>query len=237
MTEENDPNAKTNGNGAASDPGAQDRAATGEPQDDRQNQAAQSQAALEKENAELKDQMLRLVAEMDNLRKRTEREIKDGRTYAIANFARDMLVATDNLSRALMVVSAEARQNADDTTKSLIEGIEMTEREMLRLLQKNGITPIEAEGVKFDPHKHQAMFDVPNPDVPEGTIVQVMQTGFAIGDRVLRPAMVGVAKGGPKQAPLNEGANPARPDPGQNAETANQSENGADTGARYDREV
>ena len=112
-----------------------------------------------------------------------------------------MLVATDNLSRALMVIPAELRENADGTLKSLIEGIEMTEREMQRLLQKNGVTPIVAEGEKFDPHRHQAMFEVPDASVPEGTVVQVVQTGYAIGERVLRPAMVGVAKGGNKPAP------------------------------------
>jgi molecular chaperone GrpE len=107
-----------------------------------------------------------------------------------------MLTATDSLSRALMMLPHEAREAADATTKSLIEGIEMTEREMQRLLAKHGVKPIEAEGQKFDPHKHQAMFEVPDPSRPEGTVVQVVQAGFAIGDRVLRPAMVGVAKGG-----------------------------------------
>lgn len=154
--------------------------------------------ALRQENADLKDRLLRTVAEMENLRKRTEREIADTRAYAIASFARDMLSATDSLSRALMVLPAEARESADPTVKSLIEGIEMTEREMQRLLSKHGVTPIEAEGQKFDPHKHQAMFEVPDPSRPEGTVVQVVQAGFAIGERVLRPAMVGVAKGGPK---------------------------------------
>src|SRR5690606_22014614 len=134
---------------------------------------------------------LRMAAEMENLRKRTEREIAYTRSYAIAGFARDMLVATDNLSRALMVVPGEAREEADGTLKSLIEGIEMTEREMQRLLQKHGVSPIAAQGEKFDPHLHQAMFEVPDPSVPEGTVVQVVQAGFAIGERVLRPAMVG----------------------------------------------
>ncbi|WP_196260346.1 nucleotide exchange factor GrpE [Pelagibacterium limicola] len=156
-------------------------------------------AAAEAENAELRDKVLRMAAEMENLRKRTEREIADTRTYAIAGFARDMLVATDNLSRALMVVPGEARESAEGTLKSLIEGIEMTEREMQRLLQKHGVTQIEAQGEKFDPHRHQAMFEVPDPSVAEGTVVQVVQAGFAIGERVLRPAMVGVAKGGPKR--------------------------------------
>jgi len=161
-------------------------------------------AALRQENAELKDRVLRTVAEMENLRKRTEREVNDTRSYAIAGFARDMLSATDALSRALVMLPADARENGDATTKTLIEGIEMAEREMQRLLAKHGVKPIEAQGEKFDPHKHQAMFEVPDPSHPEGTVVQVVQAGFAIGERILRPAMVGVAKGGPSHAPADE---------------------------------
>jgi molecular chaperone GrpE len=163
--------------------------------------AAAPEAQLEElrvKNAELNDRLLRLAAEMENQRKRAEREIADTRTYAIAGFARDMLTATDSLSRALMMLPAEARESADGALKSLIDGIELTEREMQRLLAKHGVKPIEAEGEKFDPHKHQAMFEVPDPTRPEGTVVQVVQAGFSIGERVLRPAMVGVAKGGPK---------------------------------------
>ncbi len=158
--------------------------------------AADPLEALRQENADLRDRLLRAVAEMENLRKRNEREINDTRSYAIAGFARDMLTATDSLSRALLVLPAEARESEDTTLRSLIEGIEMTEREMQRLLAKHGVKPIEAEGQKFDPHRHQAMFEVPDPTKPEGTVVQVVQAGFAIGERVLRPAMVGVAKGG-----------------------------------------
>ena len=157
--------------------------------------------ALRAENAELKDRVLRTHAEMENLRKRTERDVADTRSYAIAGFARDMLTATDALSRALMVIPAEVRESADGSLKSLIDGIELADREMQRLLAKNGVKPIEAEGQKFDPHKHQAMFEVPDPSRPEGTIVQVVQTGYSIGERVLRPAMVGIAKGGPKAGP------------------------------------
>ena len=167
--------------------------------DDRDAELKAGRAALDallSENAEMKDRILRAAAEMENLRKRTEREIADTRTYAIAGFARDMLAATDSLSRALIVVPAEVRAAAEGTLKSLIEGIELTEREMQRLLAKHGVKPIEAEGQKFDPHKHQAMFEVPDATKPEGTVVQVMQAGYAIGDRVLRPAMVGVSKGG-----------------------------------------
>ena len=161
---------------------------------------------LQAEVAELRDRLLRAAADMENLRKRTEREIADTRSYAISGFARDMLTATDSLSRALTMLPPEAREAGDTTTKSLIEGIEMTEREMQRLLAKHGVRPIEAEGQKFDPHKHQAMFEVPDPTRPEGTVVQVGQAGFAIGDRVLRPAMVGVAKGGGATGQPAEGA-------------------------------
>jgi len=157
--------------------------------------------AAQEENAQLKDRLLRTVADMENLRKRTQREVRDARAYAIADFARDMLNATDNLSRALGVIPEDFRANADAQTKSLIEGIEMTDREMGRLMQKNGVKPIMAEGEKFNPHKHQAVFEVPNPDIPAGIVVQVVQMGFEIGERVLRPAMVGVSKGGPKTAP------------------------------------
>lgn len=153
--------------------------------------------ALRAENAELRDRMLRTIADMENLRKRTERDVADTRSYAISGFARDMLSATDALSRALVMLPADAREAGDPTTKSLIEGIELAEREMQRLLGKHGVTLIEAQNQKFDPHKHQAMFEVPDPNTPEGTVVQVVQAGYAIGDRVLRPAMVGVAKGGP----------------------------------------
>lgn len=161
--------------------------------------------ALRAENAELKDRVLRTVAEMENLRKRTERDVADTRSYAIAGFARDMLTATDALSRALLVIPAETRESADGSLKSLIDGIELADREMQRLLAKHGVKPIDAAGQKFDPHKHQAMFEVPNPNVPEGTVVQVVQEGFAIGERVLRPAMVGVAKGGAAAAAPSEG--------------------------------
>jgi molecular chaperone GrpE len=162
--------------------------------------------ALMAENAELKDRALRAAAEAENVRKRAEREIADTRSYAIAGFARDMLAATDSLSRALIVLPPEVRESAEGSMKSLIDGIELTEREMQRLLAKHGIRPIEAEGQKFDPHKHQAMFEVPDPSKPEGTVVQVVQAGYVIGDRVLRPAMVGVSKGGGKTGAAPDGA-------------------------------
>ncbi|WP_290371372.1 nucleotide exchange factor GrpE [Rhizobium sp. CECT 9324] len=154
--------------------------------------------ALKAENADLRDRFLRLAAEMDNLRRRTDREIKDAKSYAVTGFARDMLSVSDNLRRAIEALPEEARTTADAGLAALIEGVEMTERGMLATMERHGIRKIEPVGQKFDPNFHQAMFEVPNPDVPNSTVVQVVQAGYAIGDRVLRPAMVGVAKGGPK---------------------------------------
>lgn len=162
--------------------------------------------ALKAENADLRDRFLRLAAEMDNLRRRTDREIKDAKSYAVTGFARDMLSVSDNLRRAIETLPEEARAAADATITALIEGVEMTERGMLSTLERHGVRKIEAEGQKFDPNFHQAMFEVPNPNVPNNTVVQVVQAGYAIGERVLRPAMVGVAKGGPKTEAAAEDA-------------------------------
>ncbi|WEX77761.1 nucleotide exchange factor GrpE [Sinorhizobium numidicum] len=152
------------------------------------------------ENAELRDKYLRLAAEMDNLRRRTERDIKDAKAYSVAGFARDMLAVSDNLRRALEAIPAEARESGEAGLTALIEGVEMTERAMLAALERHGVKKLEPTGQKFDPNFHQAMFEVPNADVPNNTVVQVIQAGYTIGERVLRPAMVGVAKGGPKAA-------------------------------------
>ena len=157
-------------------------------------------AVLEAEKADLKDKFLRLMADMENLRRRTEREVADARTYAVANFARDMLNVADNVRRAIESVPDEARSTAEGAFKGLIDGIDLTERDLLKTLERHGVKKLEPEGQKFDPNIHQAMFEVPNPDVPNGTVVQVVQSGYVIGDRVLRPALVGVAKGGPKAA-------------------------------------
>ena len=153
---------------------------------------------LLKENEELKDRALRVAAEMENLRRRTARDVHDARTYAVANFARDMLSVSDNLRRALDAIPAEAKASGDAGFKALIDGVEITERAMLSALERHGVKKLEPQGEKFDPNFHQAMFEVPNPEVPANTVVQVVQPGYSIGERVLRPAMVGVAKGGPK---------------------------------------
>lgn len=161
-------------------------------------------ARLESEKSDLTDRLLRLAADMDNLRRRGERELADARKYAVTKFAADMLVIADNLKRAIGAVPDGARETGDEAFAALLDGVEMTGREMDRLLERNGIARIQAEGERFDPNRHQAIFEVPNPDVPEGTVVQVVQEGYSIGDRVLRAAMVGVAKGGPR-APASDG--------------------------------
>jgi molecular chaperone GrpE len=153
-------------------------------------------ATLEAQVAELRDRFLRAVAEGDNIRKRAEKDVADARSYGITAFARDVLTVADNLARTIEHVSAEARASADPSLKALLDGVELTERDLQMILQKNGVKPINPMGEKFDPHFHQAMFEVPESGCPHGTIVQVIQPGYAIGQRVLRPAMVGVAKGG-----------------------------------------
>ncbi|MEJ8475208.1 nucleotide exchange factor GrpE [Roseibium algae] len=167
-----------------------------------QNEAIALIEALQAENTELKDRALRTLAEMENLRRRTEKEVKDTRQFAVSGFARDVLSVSDNLRRAMESLPDEARQNADAGILALIEGVEMTERDLLNQLEKNGVKKLEPAGQKFDPHFHQAMFEVPNTEVANNTVVQVVQPGYQIGDRVLRPAMVGVSKGGPKEVPV-----------------------------------
>jgi molecular chaperone GrpE len=174
---------------------------------------AGSAEALAREAADARDRMLRTLAEMENLRKRTSREVSDARTYGITGFARDVLEIADNLQRALDAVPVEARETADPGLKALIEGVELTERSLLNALEKNGVKKFDPTGGKFDPNFQQAMFEVPDPSVPSGTVVQVMQAGYMIGERVLRPALVGVSKGGAK-------ASPAAPTNGNEPDTA-----------------
>ncbi|PZO82378.1 MAG: nucleotide exchange factor GrpE [Mesorhizobium amorphae] len=166
---------------------------------------------LMKENEELKDRALRTAADMENLRRRTSREIGDAKAYAIANFARDMLAVSDNLRRALDAIPADAGNAGASGLSSLVEGVEMTERAMLGALERHGVKKLEPEGERFDPNFHQAMFEVPNSEIAANTVVQVVQPGYRIGDRVLRPAMVGVSKGGPAFVAKPQGAEPETP--------------------------
>jgi molecular chaperone GrpE len=161
---------------------------------------------LTAENTELKDRVLRALADLENVRRRSEREAADARTYAVTGFARDLLNVADNLQRALENVPAEARAQAEGAVKALMEGVELTARELHATFGRFNVKKLEPHGEKFDPNFHQAMFEVPDESTPAGTVTQVVQSGWKIGDRVLRPALVGVSKGGPKVAPKVERA-------------------------------
>jgi len=167
-------------------------------------QAADPVAEAKREAAEFKDKLLRTLAEMENLRRRTEREVTDARVYGIASFARDVLAVADNMHRALEAIGPELREQGDAKVKVLIEGVELTERELLKSLEKNGVRKFSPQGEKFDPNVHQAVYEVPDADVPPGHVAQVIQAGYMIGDRVLRPAMVAVAKAAKSGKPAND---------------------------------
>ena len=145
--------------------------------------------------ADFKDRLLRTLADMENLRKRTERDVAEARLYGITGFARDVLQVADNMHRALDHIGDQLRSSADPTVKSLVEGVDLTERELVKVLEKHGVKMFSPLGEKFDPNLHQAMFEMPGSGYPNGHVAQVIQSGYMIGERVLRPAMVAVAKG------------------------------------------
>jgi molecular chaperone GrpE len=153
---------------------------------------------LQLENTGLKDKLLRTLADMENLRRRTEKEVADAKTYGVSSFARDMLTFADNLHRALANVPAEARAKAAPAIQTLIEGLELTDRDFASRLERYGVKKLDPLGAKFDPNLHEALFEQPDESVPTGTVVQVIEPGYVIGERVLRPAKVGVSRGGPK---------------------------------------
>jgi molecular chaperone GrpE len=169
---------------------------------------------LAREADDLKDKLLRTLAEMENLRRRTEREVAESRIYGVATFARDVLTVADNMDRALQTLRAELKGNADAGVKVLLDGVELTERELLKVLEKHGVRKFEPQPrEKFDPNLHQAMYEVQDPALPAGTVAQVVQAGYMIGDRMLRPALVAVAKSAPKAAsdPVADGGAQAGP--------------------------
>jgi molecular chaperone GrpE len=182
-----DQNAAANGN---------DTASTGD-----EASGAPDSAALVQEVAETKDKLLRALAEMENLRRRTEREVTDARVYGVTSLARDLIGVADDLRRALDAAE-ESEAIVDGPAKALCEGVEMIERQFLKVLERHGVRLFDPQGAKFDPNVHQALFEVPDANIPAGSIVQVIQPGFMLGERVLRPAMVGVSKGGPRTAPV-----------------------------------
>jgi molecular chaperone GrpE len=195
--------------------GAQDEATraaeSAAPGSEQAPSAATAQGAPEPDPAavaaDLRDKLLRTLADMENLRKRTSREVADAELRGITAFARDVIGVADNMRRALDAVTPEVRDSAQGAMKALIEGVELTEREVLKALEKNKVRQFNPQREKFDPNLHQAIFEVPDASVPAGSVVQVVQPGYMLGDRVLRPAVVGVSKGGPKAAPASGASN------------------------------
>lgn len=169
--------------------------------------APKPSTSLDRELAETRDRLLRALADMENLRKRTEREVSDARMYGISAFARDVLTVADNMHMALEALDTELREKSDSGVKALLDGVELTERALLNALEKHGVKRLDPMGQKFDPNKHQAMYEAENPNTPAGHVAQVIQAGYTIGDRVLRPAMVAVSKGAPKAAEAEPPAN------------------------------
>jgi len=155
---------------------------------------------LREEVAELKDQLLRALAETENLRNRARREREEAVRYAAAPLAKDLLPVADNLRRAIDSVPAEAAEE-NEKLKGLLVGVEMTEKSLIDSLAKHGIVQIDPLGERLDPHRHEAMMEMPDPDRPAGTIVQVFEIGYLLHERLLRPARVGVATGGPSSPP------------------------------------
>ncbi len=168
-------------------------------------------ARLEVEVAALKDQLLRALAETENLRRRSQREREDVVKYAAAPLIKDLVGVVDNLRRAMNSVSSEALE-ADEHLKTLMTGLEMTEKELNAVFEKHHIVKIEPLGERLDPHYHEAMYEIPDPEAASGTVLQVLQPGYRLHGRLLRPAQVGVAKGGPAPAPGPSAEPPAEPD-------------------------
>ena len=185
--------------GESSEPveiGVEDQAlAPCEPAEQDETETDESEADAGDSVSQLKDQLLRALAETENVRRRARKDVTDASRYGIANFARDMLSVSDNMARALDSIPDDAREESD-IVKAIAEGVEMTAREMASALERHGIRQVSPLGEKFDYNLHQAMFEAKDSGQPDGTIVNVVQAGYMIGERLLRPAMVGVAKGG-----------------------------------------
>lgn len=167
-------------------------------------------AALEAEVERLKTEYLRALADVQNNKRIAQKQIEDNSRYAVSNFARDLLAVADNLGRALLAAPVEARQS-NEGLSTLATGVEMTEKELLSALSRHGVSRVESLNRPFDPHHHQAMQEIERTDVPTGTVVQVYQDAWVLHDRLLRPAMVIVSKGGPKrdEPPVGDNDDPA----------------------------
>ena len=185
---------------------------------------------LEIEIADLKDRYLRQAADMENLRKRTERERSDIKKYAVSEFARDILPLSDNFQRAIEAVPAEAAEQ-DEALKSFLEGVKMNESQLQKVLERHGVTQLDPAGEKFDPNQHQAVQQIEDSELPNNTVVEVFQVGYVIAERVLRPAVVSVAKGGAKTASTHKEPPMSLPD----TDTEADGEDGDELGSNVDK--
>ena len=168
---------------------------------------AAPEPSLEQEAAEMKDRLLRALADVENTRRRAKRDVEDARKYAASNFAKDLLNVSDNLRRALDTVSEETREG-DDIVKNLVLGIEMVEKELLTAFERQGVSKVDPLGEPFDHNFHQAMYEKPDTEYSNGTVAEVMQAGYVMHDRLLRPAMVAVARGGGEEQDPPSGVDP-----------------------------
>lgn len=198
--------------------------------------AGSRDAELEAEVASLNDKLLRALAEMENVRRRADRDKEDTAKYAVANFAREMLNVADNLRRALETIPPEARDK-DETLKNLYVGVEMTERAMLGALEKFGVKRIEAMGQRFDHNLHEALFEIEDTAKPAGTVLQVLEAGYTIAGRLLRPAKVGISKGGPKAEPRPDAKADAEAPADRSAKAHAYEKSGGPTGGTFDEQL
>ena len=210
-----------------------------EPEEPEPEQEDPEQEDPEARIADLNDKLLRALAETENMRRRAQRDKEDATKYAIASFAREMLSVSDNLKRAMDSVDDEIRKK-DPAVEQIMVGLDMTEREIQNIFERFGIRTIEALGQKFDHNQHEAMFEVDDASKPAGTVVQEVETGFMLHDRLLRPAKVGVSKGGPKENGNSDNAAPDSPAPDEAATKEGQAayeDKGGDPGAQLDEEL
>lgn len=203
--------------------------------------ASERERALEAEVATLKDKLLRALAEAENTRRRAQREVEDASRFAVAAFARELLTVADNFSRAVASVDAKAREESP-AMANLLSGIELTQRELGTVLSRFGITLVEALGKRFDHNVHQALFELEDKDKPAGTVVQVEEDGYLLNGRLLRPAKVGITKGGPKDEPAKAGTGAtappaAAPESQARAGQAAYEKKSETTGAHFDEEL
>ena len=198
--------------------------------------AGSRDAELEAEVASLNDKLLRALAEMENVRRRADRDKEDTAKYAVANFAREMLSVADNLRRALETIPPEMRDK-DETLKNLYVGVEMTERAMLGALEKFGVKRIEAIGQRFDHNLHEALFEIEDTAKPAGTVLQVLEAGYTIAGRLLRPAKVGISKGGPKAEPRPDAKADAEAPADRSAKAHAYEKSGGPTGGTFDEQL